>query len=75
MTTEAKKQALINALNTFKFPERYTIVISQTPKKRFAIGQATSDGLCINAITSFMTYEELNTYLLGYHRALTQPYK
>lgn len=69
MTVSAKKEALENALLSFNFPKEYLIHTAGTRRKSI-FGLATKGETGgINTHSRFMTYEELNAYLRGWHAA------
>ncbi|MFZ1496781.1 MAG: hypothetical protein WAS72_06960 [Saprospiraceae bacterium] len=73
MTFNQKKEALSNALVSFDFPKHYFIQNADARLgHRFAIAKNTENG-GISCFTGFMTYEEMNAYLMGYYRALRNP--
>ncbi len=66
MTLIEKKEALQNALKSYKFPERYCIEIADKRiGQKFAISYKGQHG-SLNVVTNFMTYDEFNAYLFGY---------
>ncbi len=70
LTYTQQKEALTNALKSFNIPEKYFIQKSDARLgKKFAI--ATDDH---NTHTNFMTYEEMNCFLMGYNKATTKPF-
>lgn len=74
MTAKQQKESLQNTLRTFKLPEKYIIYQADGRLgKKFAIAVETEHG-GIDTKTRFYTYQEMNMYLSGYQRALTNPF-
>ena len=73
LTPTQKIEALNNGLKSFKLPEQYFIhPANGGGKMKFAIAQKSYLG-GINCQTAFMTYEEMNCFLMGYNRAQISP--
>ena len=68
LTVSQKAEALTNALKNLRFSAKYSIV---TADKRcghkFAIAVSNVAG-GINVKTGYMSYEEMNAFILGYYR-------
>jgi hypothetical protein len=85
LTITQKKEALNNALRSFKFPEKYFIWPSDARLgQRFAIatGEMATGEMAtgemysgINIHSNFMTYNEMNCYLFGFYNAINNPLK
>lgn len=74
MTTEAKKEALNNALKHYNFDEKYFIYsVNKGANIRFSIASNNEIG-GIHSHTRFMTYDEVNAYLRGYNDATLHRY-
>lgn len=72
-TPHQKKEALDNALKHFGFPPQYFVYIVVVGKKaKFGIAYEGANTFAHIAVNC-MTYEEMNAYIRGYHRALTNP--
>ena len=69
LTLEQQKEALNNALRSFNFDSKYKIVVSAP---LFCIGSKNQAG-GLNTHTRFMSYENMNAFLMGYNTALTKP--
>ncbi len=75
LSVTQKKQALENALRSFKFPKKYFMQQSDARLgQKFAVASNGSSG-SLNVHTNFMTYDEMNCFLMGYNMALTKPFK
>lgn len=75
MTIAEKRDALNNSLRTFNFPDKFFIVQSdRRTGLRFAIASNTEIG-GIQLHSGYYTYEEMNSFLMGYNTALTNPLK
>lgn len=73
LSVKEKKQALENALKSFKFPKKYFIQQADARLgQKFAV---FSNGNSGSMHTNYMTYEELNNFLRGYDRAINNPFK
>jgi hypothetical protein len=73
LTHIQKKEALDNALKHFGFPAKYFIYIAGVGKKaQFGIAHEGTHKFAHIAVNC-MTYEEMNAYIRGYQRALTNP--
>jgi hypothetical protein len=69
LSQSQKKEALENALKHFNIPSRYFInTVNKGNNAKFAI-VTTGDtgGICTK--TAFMSYDEMNAFILGYARA------
>jgi len=67
MTAAQKKEALSNALISFKFPKKYFIYGANKGKDAvFTIATMLENG-AMDTKTGFMGYNELNHYLKGYY--------
>ena len=72
MSITQKQQALTNALRSFNFNPIYFIEIGDKRMgQKFAIASRTETSLKIHS--NYMTYEEMDCYLMGYNKALTNP--
>jgi len=71
LTLDQQREALNNALKSFNFPEKYFIHLT-APK--FVIATSNKNG-GINTHSSFMSYEQMNYFLVGYNLALIKPFK
>ena len=70
-TTNTQKENLNNALRHYNFNEKYFIQTSDKRLgKKYAIVSKTDNGGLI-AHTNYMDYEQMNCYLFGYQKALT----
>ena len=69
-TLDQQREALNNALKSFNFPEKYFIHLT-APK--FVIATRENGG--IKTHSSFMDYEQMNYFLVGYNLALIKPFK
>ena len=75
LTITQKKEALDNALRSFKFPEKYFIRKSDSRiGQKFAITTFDEPG-SLNTHSNFMTYDEMNCFLRGYYNAINNPLK
>lgn len=69
LSMPAKKEALQNALISFKFPKKYFIHNADARcGQRFALATNGQNG-GINVHSIFMTYDEFNCYLKGWYDA------
>lgn len=74
MTLNEKKEALQNALITYKFPKKYFVEVADKKMgQKFAIASRTETSLNIHS--NYMTYEEFNAYLFGYYDAKLKKFK
>lgn len=68
-----KKEALNNALVHYSIPSKYFVhMVTGGSNVKFALATSTELG-GIFCHSSFMTYDEMNCYLMGYNRAFTNP--
>ena len=73
LTYTQQKEALTNSLKSFNIPEKYFIQKSDARLgKKFAIAHNTESG-GLQVCTNFMTYEEMNCFLMGYSKAINKP--
>jgi hypothetical protein len=72
-TVDRKIEALTNSLRYFNIPDKYFI---QSSDKRlghkFVIASKGELG-GLHSHSNYMSYEEMNAYLMGYNAALTKP--
>jgi len=74
MTIDKKVEALTNALKSFNFPQWCYIETSDKRLgHRFAIAKKGEHGT-VSILTNFVNYEEMNCFLMGYNKALTNPF-
>lgn len=67
MNKQQQLEALENALKSFSFPNDYVI---DSCGSKFALARK---GRVLTILSPTYKYEELNAFLLGYHRAKTNP--
>ena len=66
LTIDQKIEALQNGMAFYKFPKKYFVqVADKRIGQKFSIASKTDNG-GLNIHSNYMTYEEFNTYLLGY---------
>ena len=71
----SKHEALTNALDSCGIHPKYFIVYGDGRLgRKFAIATNTEKG-GIQTHTNYMTYEEMNAFLMGYNTAQTNPFK
>lgn len=70
LTVAQKIEALNNALKSLQFPEKYFIEPSDSRVGvNFAIVSKMEEGTGIRTHTNYMTYEDLNAFMVGYSYA------
>ena len=68
LTVDQKVEALTNALRNLWLPAEYLIVTADRRcGHKFAIAVPSLTG-GINVKTGYMSYEEMNAFILGYYR-------
>ena len=68
LTVDQKVEALTNALRNLWLPAEYLIVTADRRcGHKFAIAVSNVAG-GINVKTGYMSYEEMNAFILGYYR-------
>jgi len=75
LTVTQKVEALNNALQHYSFPEKY--FIQQADGRighKFAIASKPEER-SLHIHTSYMTYEEMNSFFIGYSQATRNPLK
>lgn len=75
LSIQEKIDDLQNQMVNYKFPKKYFIhLVDGRIGQKFAIASKTENG-GINIHSNFMTYEEFNSYLIGYYDAKMKKFK
>lgn len=75
LSISQKTEALNNSLASFKFPQKYFISLADARLgQRFAISEKTENG-GLSIHSNYMTYDEMNCYLMGYEAGRNNRYK
>ena len=66
MNTKQKKEALKNALITYKFPKKFFIKSDEIKGNRFAIATEEGERGAIQVHTNYMDYDQFNAWFFGF---------